>query len=349
MSGAAGRRVLFICDFGPGFDGAAYHGAGVGGTEAAVVLLAEAMVADGAEVEVATTSRTGSRYAGVTYVPLANLDSSPRDLAILVKVWSDAAPDKGRVRLFLMSDVHVPHPENIARCRAWADRSIAMSDYQRRRVEAVTGRGWLRVMGLPIGYDDYREPASVAAAREHVLIYCSIPDRGLYYLQHIFPAVRRRVPDARLVITSDFTLWGMSAANEAFLRFFEGQAGVEYLGHVPRERLVAEQNRARVMAYPCTFEEGFCLSAAECMAAGAVPVTTNAFALTTTVDGAGVLVRGRPRSWFYRRTFVNATVRLLTDDGYWSERSRACRERAYSYRPARVAADVIALAREAGL
>ena len=37
--------------------------------------------------------------------------------------------------------------------------------------------------------------------------------------------------------------------------------------------LVRWQRQAKVMAYPCTFPEGFCVSAAECMAAGAVPVT----------------------------------------------------------------------------
>jgi glycosyltransferase involved in cell wall biosynthesis len=139
------------------------------------------------------------------------------------------------------------------------------------------------------------------------------------------------VKSATLVITSDFTLWGRAAAQAAFMRFFANQSGVQYLGHVDRRRLVTEQLRARVLAYPCTFEEGFCIAAAECMAAGAVPVTTNAFALTTTVGDAGVLIDGRPRSWFYRRRFVNAVVKLLTDDAEWQARSAACRARAQSY------------------
>lgn len=94
-----------------------------------------------------------------------------------------------------------------------------------------------------------------------------------------------------------------------------------------RAALVEQQRRARVMAYPCTFEEGFCIAAAECMAAGAVPVTTGAFALVTTVGAAGVLVRGRPRSWFYRRAFVKQSVLLLTDEAHWHARSVACRRR----------------------
>ena len=27
------------------------------------------------------------------------------------------------------------------------------------------------------------------------MLYCSVPDRGLYYLKDLFPAIRKRVPD----------------------------------------------------------------------------------------------------------------------------------------------------------
>jgi glycosyltransferase involved in cell wall biosynthesis len=181
-----------------------------------------------------------------------------------------------------------------------------------------------------------------------VLLYCSVPDRGLYYLKDLFPAIRRRVPDATLVITSDFSLWGREPAKDAFMRFFTDHSGIEYLGHVDRGRLVAEQLRARVLAYPCIFPEGFCIAAAECMAAGAVPVTTNAFALPTTIGRAGVLIDGRPRGWFYRRRFVNAAVGLLTDDEYWLERSRACRARARAYGSNAVAEEFLALVTPVG-
>ena len=132
------------------------------------------------------------------------------------------------------------------------------------------------------------------------------------------------------------------------MRFFDGQPGVEYLGHVDRSTLIAQQLRARVLAYPCTFEEGFCIAAAECMAAGAVPVTTDGFALTTTVGHAGILVDGRPRSWFYRRKFVKAAVRLLTDDEYWRGRSLACRLHARSWGAPSIADQFLALVARAG-
>jgi glycosyltransferase involved in cell wall biosynthesis len=330
-----GTRVLFVFDSGPPFSGCDYRMSGVGGTQSCVVLLGEALAARGAAVVVANRVVAPVTDAGVQYVPLSAIGSGEFDLVVLWKHWSEAAANRGITRVFIWTDVHIPDPANLARCRAWAHVSLTLSEFQRTRLAAATGTARLEALGrAPIEVADYAEALS---SKEKVLLYCSVPDRGLYYLKDLFPAIRRRVPDARLVITSDFTLWGAQPAKEAFVRFFEGQRGVEYAGHVTRPELVAWQRRARVMAYPCNFEEGFCLSAAECMAAGAVPVTTGAYALVTTVADGGVLVRGRPRSWLYRRRFARACIELLTDDARW--RGLAMQGRALAlreYGPGRV-------------
>ncbi len=337
--------VLFICDFAPGFSGAKHHDTGVGGTEALVVVLAETLSALGIAVAVATHIEQERCDRGVRYQPVSAARPREAAVSVLVKQWSNAAAEAGPVRIFLATDVHVPEPEGLARCIQWSTSSLALSLFMRDTLAAAVPARGMGVLSPPIALDDY---AQASERRDRVLLYCSVPDRGLYYLKDLFPAIRRRVHDATLVITSDFSLWGREGAKDAFMRFFENQPGVEYLGHVGRPRLVAEQLRARVLAYPCTFPEGFCIAAAECMAAGAVPVTTNAFALTTTVGNAGVLVNGRPRSWFYRRRFVNAAVALLTDDGQWLERSRACRTHAQIYGSQAVAEQFLELVAPVG-
>ena len=345
MNDARPSSILFICDFAPGFSGARHHDAGVGGTEALVVVLAETLAAMGITVTVATPITQECCDRGVRYQPVSA--SRPREAAVtvLVKQWSDVADAAGAMRVFLATDVHVPDRESLARCIRWATSSLALSTFMRDTLtREVPGFG-MGVLPPPIELGDY---AGAGAPRDPILLYCSVPDRGLYYLKDLFPAIRRRVPDARLVITSDFTLWGRAAAKDAFVGFFRNQPGIEYLGHVDRPRLVAEQRRARVLAYPCIFPEGFCIAAAECMAAGTVPVTTNAFALPTTVGDAGVLIDGRPRSWFYRRRFVNAAVALLSDDRYWLDRSNACRARARAYDSQAVAAQFLAVVAPAG-
>lgn len=337
--------VLFICDFGPGFTGAKHHDAGVGGTEALVVVLAETLSGLGIRVSVATHIDAERCDRGVRYQAVAAARPGEAAVTVLVKQWSHAAADAGPIRIFLATDVHVPDRDGLARCIRWSTGSLALSPFMRDSLGEAIGVGGMGVLSPPIALDDY---AAASDRRDRVLLYCSVPDRGLYYLKDLFPAIRRRVPDATLVITSDFSLWGRDSAKDAFMRFFENQQGVVYLGHVSRSRLVAEQLHARVLAYPCNFPEGFCIAAAECMAAGTVPVTTNAFALTTTVGDAGVLVNGRPRSWFYRRRFVQQAAALLTDDRRWLERSRACRTHARSYGSQLVAEQFLEVVAPAG-
>lgn len=322
------RRVLFICDFGPPFSGSDFRGRGVGGTEASVVLLAEAWAARGASVVVANRVTAPREDRGVRYIPLAHLTQEPADIVVLWKLWSDAAADRDGRRAFVWTDVHMPDVPMLQRCRDWADVTMVLSAFQRDVLDRATrGRAPVAI-GAPINLDDYPQAPS---PKERTLLYCSVPDRGLYYLKDLFPKIRRRVPDARLAITSDFTLWSGEAAKDSFAQLFAGQEGIEYVGHVSRAELVEWQRRARVMAYPCRFPEGFCLAAAECMAAGAVPITTRDYALVTTVADAGVLVKGHPRGWLYRRRFVRACVELLTNDRVWVEMAARGRTRATAY------------------
>lgn len=335
MIDLAGRQVLFLCDFGPAFTGADFRGAGIGGTEACVVLLAEEAASRGARVIVANNVRGATRERGVEYQPLRAPSAANSDIVVLWKRWSEIAVNHRGRRIFLWTDVHMPEPASLRRAREWADISFTLSRFQLEHLAAVTGRERLFSLdAAPIAVDDY---AGDPEKKERLLLYCSVPDRGLYYLKDLFPRIRRRVPEARLAITSDFSLWGAEPAKASFERFFQGHQGVDYIGHVSRQELVALQRRARVMAYPCSFPEGFCLAAAECCAAGAVPVTTKGYALVQSVADGGVLISGHPRGWLYRRRFVRACIDLLTDDAKWRAYAERGRRRATElFSPARV-------------
>src|SRR3990167_8366926 len=125
------------------------------------------------------------------------------------------------------------------------------------------------------------------------MIFCSVPNRGLSTLAMAYPRIKKEIPDASLVITSDYRLWGIpNAANEQYIRSFMGIDGVRFLGAIPRMEMVSEQLKADVQAYPCNYEELFCYSVAECQVAGAYPITSNIGALGTT--NMGKLVGGNP-------------------------------------------------------
>lgn len=346
------RTVSIVCGVDRAFTGADFHGPGVGGTEAAVVVFAEELARRGIGTTVFSATEVPVGHRDVTYAPLSAARDHTTDLMIAVKRWGEPATGvSAPVKLFWSTDVHVPDTSAFADAVRRGDGVLLMSDYQRRVLATTVPELRVRptaLVGLPIAVEDYAAPV---ADRENLLIYCSVPDRGLVYLARWLPAIFRAVPTARLVVTSDYSLWGQTPARDAYTRSLNNNPRVTYAGHVTRAQLVAWQRQAKVMAYPCQFPEGFCLSAAECMAAGAVPVTTDDFALRSTVNDGGILIRGNPATrWtrpLYRRRFVRAVVELLRDDAAWRRRSAATRARAIAeFSPAAVADRVLAFAAE---
>jgi glycosyltransferase involved in cell wall biosynthesis len=154
------------------------------------------------------------------------------------------------------------------------------------------------------------------------MIYCSIPDRGLSVLLKCWPKIKEIVEDASLVITSDYTLWGApGAGNSKFRLDWARQPDVHFLGAIPRKELIKQQLSAEVQAYPCTYEELFCISAAECQVAGAVPVTSAAGALETTNE-FGLIVPGNPATDGFAGQFAERIATLLTAERSFLEQQR---------------------------
>jgi glycosyltransferase involved in cell wall biosynthesis len=102
---------------------------------------------------------------------------------------------------------------------------------------------------------------------------------------------------------------------------------VQYLGKIPREELCREQLKAEVMTFPCTYEELFCISAAECQVAGAIPITSVAGSLPTTVE-TGIKIDYPVETPEFLDTFVRETVDLLTN----GDRRHSLQERAKATR-----------------
>jgi glycosyltransferase involved in cell wall biosynthesis len=304
--------------------------------------MAETLVAHGCDTLVASAVDREVVFGGVRYAPVAAAAGARCDLLALVNSWGDVAETvRARRRVFLYYDTRTGGSPDTPRCVGWADRTLVNSPFGRDQL--VVGRlngaaDRVGVIPIPVRLSDY---ADAPLERGNRLLYSSMPDRGLIHLARWFPRIRARVPTAELHVTGDFTMYGWPGARADYERLFHGTPGVVYHGRVSRSELVELQRSAKVLAFPCTFPEGFCIAAAEAMAAGAVPVTSGAFALSTTVGPAGVLVRGHPgggrrrtvQQWLYGRRFVRAVVRLLTDPAHWRAKSEACRQAGGRFAP----------------
>ena len=338
--------VLFIDSKKGGRVHGADYSRGVGGAASAVILSAEILAAHGHSVTVASDIEGRSHFGGVQYVPYREAVMGGRfDAVVMLNRWDEVtASIPCERRVYLHYDTSPGGGLEIDRCFDWADSVTVQSEFGRDRLLASTHRldaSKVRVIPIPIRLGDYPPGAQKIGKR---LIYTSMADRGLEYLAQVFPAIRRKVPDAELHITGDFTMYGQGSQRGKYAKLFEGVPGVHYHGAISRASLVELQQSALVLAFPCTFPEGFCIAAAEAMAAGAVPVTSDAFALHTTVGPAGVLIRGHPGGgrrraplrWWYLKRFTNETVRLLQDERYYRRKAAESRQHVeVSFSPAR--------------
>lgn len=176
---------------------------------------------------------------------------------------------------------------------------------------------------LPVRSWEYEDGVEKIPNR---IIFTSVPDRGLWQVSKIFPQIRSVIPDATLVITSDYRLWGIqSPNNQQFVQAFMRQNGVEFLGAVPRKRLIEEQQKAQIHLYPGVYDELFCISVAESQVAEVLPITSTAGALETT--NMGVLIDGNSNDTNSQKAFVEKVVEYLRNPAL-PEIQKSLREKA---------------------
>lgn len=194
--------------------------------------------------------------------------------------------------------------------KAWSrhvHEIVTISPEHNEYFENVYGIHGSKVIDIPVRDWEYEQ---VIKKVPNKLIFCSVPDRGLVYMPMLFSEIKRRVPDVTLTITSDYRLWGSAnALNENFRVDWLGKKDVQFLGAIPRSQLVKEQLSSQIMAYPCSYQELFCIAAAECQVAGAYPVTSNVGALKTT--NMGTVIPFPPNMAMFNEQFLERVIDLL--------------------------------------
>jgi glycosyltransferase involved in cell wall biosynthesis len=190
------------------------------------------------------------------------------------------------------------------------DQIVTISKFHSEYFYATYGIQHTTTIDLPVRTWDYAEPIEKIPKR---MIFCSVPDRGLEIMTRAYAQILERVPDASLVITSDYRLWGApSPLNERYVAKFLGVPNVIFRGAIPRRELIKEQLQAQIHAYPCIYAELFCYAVAECQSAGAYPITSNIAALDTT--NMGTKIEGDVHSPQWMTNFVDAVVSQLENE-----------------------------------
>lgn len=205
------------------------------------------------------------------------------------------------------------------------DKIVTISRFHSAYFKNIYGILDTVAIDLPVRTQEYRDIKALGNINKvpKRCIFTSMPDRGLMPLNAAWPLIVRDVPDASLVITSDWRLWD-AGIDESPVRpyrlAFAHQKNVTYLGAVNRGRLIEEQLRADLHIYPGIYDELFCISLAESQVAGVFPVTSNYGALGST--NMGMVISGNPQTANWINVFVAKVVELLTANDLKDRQSR---------------------------
>lgn len=333
------RIVFFPVECCP-FHGKSLEERPLGGTETAIIRLAEALHAAGQEVYVITQERDPPKTTPVYLNPSEANRLGRVDAAIIVRGWKGAfLPFEAKKRFFWTGDAwDNSHTYGIGDLRfihkvdaifpvsAWhADTLCRSSGFPQDKVYVLRN-------GIHAGYFKQTE-----TRKRKRLIYTSTPGRGLKYLPEIYLELKQHHADLELAVFSSFDRYTREwppvviPEDNPYEQLFRKLSDLPdcYLeGSIPQEILSKEFMKASILAYPSDFEETSCITVMEAQAAGCVPVTTALAALPETVGTAGILIPGNPATETYRKQFVAACDRLLSDETYFQTLSAQGKENA---------------------
>jgi glycosyltransferase involved in cell wall biosynthesis len=268
---------------------------GIGGSEAAVVLLSQELKKLGWKVTVfANPGPKYGDYDGVNYYQYYDLN--PKDEFNALILWRAIGfVDFDPKSKFTMAWLHdVPNNPDFTDDRVGKVNKIAVLSEYHKSLLRISRHGtfepmpdekvFLTANGIPeiqipkIKRDQYK------------MVYSSSPDRGLVYLLKMWPDIKKEVPRANLHVYYGFEVFdklypdnpGRQKWKKMIMEMMK-QDGIEYHGRVGREELHKAQASAGIWAYPTDFTEISCITAMECQTLGTIPVCTTLAALNETV------------------------------------------------------------------
>jgi len=281
---------------------------GVGGAELAILTLMSEWTKAGHQVTFynnpSPKSKSTFRHSPISLF----LPQESRDILIIFRSPNERAKSaKAGKKVWFSTDQYTVGDFSVF--AQFVDKIVTISDFHSAYFANTYGIHTTTTIDLPVRTWEYE--IDVPKVKDS-LVFCSVPTRGLDIMAKCFPRIKKEVPEATLSITSDFRLWGApSPLNEEHIRKFLGMDGVRFLGAIPRSELITIQLQSELHAYPCTYEELFCFSSAECQVAGALPISSSVGALSTT--NMGILVHGDPNTGQWQDAFTQTVINAMKE------------------------------------
>ena len=283
---------------------------GVGGAEQALLTICEGFHDRGYDVTLYNNPHEGgaSPFAQKTLAEFNPQDN--RDYLIVFRSPNERiAGAKGKIIWWSCDQMTVGDFREFSKR---VEQIVVISPHHADYFKVMYGIENTVVIDLPVRVDDYKHDVKKVPKR---CVYTSIPDRGVMQLHAAWPLIIQEVPEASLVITSDWRLWDKEidkSCVQPYQLAYARHPNTSYVGAVKRSELIQYQMEAELLLYPCIYEELFCITVAEAQVAGAVPITSQNGAIRTT-NSFGYQVEGSPYDPQFIEDFVAKAVSCLQD------------------------------------
>lgn len=204
------------------------------------------------------------------------------------------------------------HVEKLERA-IWRDVDLVLypSDEETAIVASLEPRAVARTL-LPYCFGEFAAPRTPPVQREVLFVagFAHPPNQqaAQWFVQHVWPSIRARVPDARLVIVGSNPTASVLALADAAIRV---------RGNVSQAVLREHYQAARVAVVPLHYGAGVKLKVVEALCEGLPLVTTSIGAQG--LPGLGAIADIADEAEGFRA----AVCRLLIDDTLWTQRSAA--------------------------
>lgn len=275
---------------------------GIGGSEEAVIKLSGELAMKGWDVTIFATPGDKAGWYGAktnTYLGKTSIEGgmngvtwkqfyefNPKDEYDVLIAWRNPgffdADIKARKKYLWLHDVMDKEeflPERLEKI----DKVIFVGKYHASLYEGVIPEDKWFISGNGIDPQDFIEADGKFRRTPHRMVYMSAYNRGLKLLLANWDKIKKAVPDATLDIYYGWEGYDSINANNPermqwkadLVKMIDNCEGVTDHGRIGHKQIVEEINKADILAYPCVFNEVYCITYVKAMAGGLNVVSTD--------------------------------------------------------------------------
>lgn len=272
---------------------------GLGGSEYAVMKLAEHMKLSGDDVIVTGEVITGE-YNGVKYLNYSDLGRDQHYDVVIATNYIHYLPELDSREItfdksyfWIHNNEYYPYywgtilddmgSEHIQNSRL--TKIIAVSKYSANILETKYPKMKGKVEVLPNATDpwDWNSVNTTDKIKDR-FIYTSAADRGLANLLEMWPDIKKIKPNATLLVATP--PYGL----DWYSSYVDTYQDVEFVGALPPSRLYDEIGKSEYWVYPSYYDETFCITALEMMMGGVKIISSDSANLKNLLIGKGKLI-----------------------------------------------------------